>query len=282
MSSELDVSPLMVVINGELSKLMCKFFSVVHEKHDIPIEDLKNAWEEVTGTEVKVEEPKKPKTRVAKKVAEEVATCIATIANGSRRNEICGVKVSEKSESGKYCNRHITWEKKEKKKAIEKKEEPKIKPKIEEEEPVEPAEVKEEEEQSDSKEPILESPPKLEEVKEEPKDIKEEEPKDTKEQEEPSDELKEVIRTALDIQRPITPPKVSAPIPVVPPEKKKVKTLKAKRNKNGNLILETEDREFVVDSYGKVKGKEDGTGKIIPLSTEDIDICKKKKLPLAK
>ena len=212
-TSELDVSPLVMVIDSELSKLMYKFFNVVHEKHDVLIEDLKNAWQEITETEIKIEEPKKPKTRVAKKPTD-VATCIATIANGSRKNEICGVKVGEKSESGKYCNRHVTWEKKEKKKTIKLGGEVKIEDKlsVEMKEPSRDA-VPEDKLSVEMKEPSRDAVPedKLSEPSRDavPEDKLSEPSRDAVEMkikidqsaEEEPDELKEVIRTVLDIQR---------------------------------------------------------------------------------
>jgi hypothetical protein len=263
MSSNIDVSSIVATINGSLAKFMGKFFEEFHEyRNDVPVEELKTVWERYSGVEIK-EEIKKPKMKITKPQPEEAKKCIAEITSGKRAHKICGAKVSKNSKSGLYCNRHI------KKEEIgEKKEE---------------SPIEEEEPQQEEKEPQQE---------EIVGGITTSEKKEPQEDVEitaqnmgcvgintlsSEDNLKKVIKTVLDIRRTETPPPPPPPPP--PPSPRvatpPVKKLKAKLNRYGHYVIE--DYGFVIEAGKEIKGKEDEKGNVIPLSPEDIEICKKKK-----
>ena len=106
-ADNIDVSPFVTTINGQLSKFMCKYFEEFHEyRNDVEVEELKTIWEKHTGIEIK-EDVKKTKVRQQKNPSEEVKKCVAIILTGKRMNEACGAKVSKNSKTGMYCNRHI-------------------------------------------------------------------------------------------------------------------------------------------------------------------------------
>jgi hypothetical protein len=254
-SSPLDVSAVVSMFNGELSKLMVRFFSVIHDKHeDISIEELRTMFEGVSGIDAKTEEPKKVK-RVAKK-SEEEAKCEAIVASGEHAGQVCGAGISPQSITHKYCNRHLRQEKGK----LPKKE------KKEEELP----QKEEKKETEEEKKEIKEEKKETEEQKEEKKD---------------TEELHNLIQTVLEVQRPSTPVSPLEQKPKVDDEKiasKKSKVVRIKTNSNGNRILEIEGCKLVMNKDDKICGKEDSAGKIVPLSQEDKEMCKKKKIQLAK
>ncbi len=84
-------------INTLVENTVNKFIKNTSEKYDVSEKELTELWEKLPG---------KPKAK-GKSKDKKSSGCVAIIATGDRKGDPCDVKISDKSETGNYCSRHL-------------------------------------------------------------------------------------------------------------------------------------------------------------------------------
>lgn len=86
----------------------------IADRFDVPIDDVMEAFSDLhlsVGNE-KRKESMKETSNESNTDNEEVKGCIHRMIRGNRAGECCGEKISSKSQTGKYCSKHIARENK--------------------------------------------------------------------------------------------------------------------------------------------------------------------------